>query len=215
MAVVPTPASPDEPGVTHYFADDPTAPSRPSSVRLTLPDLTIDLSTDRGVFSPTRVDPGTKLLLQELPGPLRGPVLDVGCGYGPIACTVAVRQPGTEVWAVDVNRRARELCEANAQQLGLSVSVSAPDDVPAEVRFGTIVSNPPIRIGKAALHELLRGWLDRMSDHGEAWLVVNRHLGADSLVRWLTERGHEVDRVRSRQGYRILRVRQRSGVTGS
>lgn len=213
MAAVADPGSPSEPSVTparqrgHYFDDDPAARSDPRTVRLTLPDRTLDLETDRGTFSPGRVDPGTKLLLTELPAHLPGPVLDLGCGYGPIACTVAARDPQTEVWAIDVNRRARELCRLNARTLGLEVRVEDPDEVPAEVRFRRIVSNPPIRIGKAALHRLLTHWLDRLTEDGEAWLVVNRNLGADSLAAWLADQGHGVERVRSRQGYRILRVR--------
>lgn len=210
MAAVPRPDGPDVPSATppgHYFARDPAARSRPTTVRLALADRTLDLVTDRGVFSPTRVDPGTKLLLGELPPVLRGPIADVGCGYGPIACTVAARQPGDAVWAVDVNRRARELCALNARAAGLDVRVVAPDEVPDGLVVGTIVSNPPIRIGKDALHALLSGWLDRLDPSGAAWLVVNRNLGADSLAAWLTGRGHAVERVRSRQGYRVLHVR--------
>ena len=209
MAAVPSPDDPHEPGVTapgHYFSDDPTTASRRSTVRLALPDRTLDLVTDRGVFSPDRVDPGTKLLLMELPDLPAGPVVDVGCGYGPIACTVAARHPGHEVWATDVNRRARELTAENARRLGLDVRVAAPEEVPAELCVAAVVSNPPIRIGKDALHRLLETWLDRLVPEGRAWLVVNKHLGADSLAGWLTARGHEVQRLRSRQGYRILCV---------
>jgi len=215
VAVVASPGSSPEPSAPseasgplggHYFSDEPASRSARRTVRLTLPDRTLELVTDRGTFSPDRVDPGTKLLLMELPADLAGPVLDVGCGYGPIACTVAARAPETEVWAIDVNRRARELCAENAAALGVEVHVAAPEEVPEELRFATIVSNPPIRIGKGALHDLLRHWLDRLTDDGEAWLVVNRHLGADSLAAWLSAAGHPVERVRSRQGYRILRV---------
>jgi 16S rRNA (guanine1207-N2)-methyltransferase len=212
VAVVPSPDGPQEPGVTapgHYFSDDPAAASRRSTVRLTLPERTLDLVTDRGVFSPDRVDPGTKLLLLELPElpPLpAGPVVDVGCGYGPIACAVAARHPGREVWAVDVNRRARDLTAENARRLGLQVRVVAPEEVPADLRVAAVVSNPPIRIGKSALQGLVTTWLDRLEPAGSAWLVVNKHLGADSLASWLTARGHAVERVRSRQGYRVLVV---------
>lgn len=196
----------------HYFAARPEASSRPSSVRLVLPDVTLVLSVDRGVFSPGRVDPGTKLLLLELPPPSRwppGPVVDLGAGYGPIACTVAARDPGREVWAVEVNERARDLCRANAAAAGVGdrVSVVGADEVPDDLRPGLVMSNPPIRIGKRALQELVGGWVDRLAPGGEAWLVVQKNLGADSLARWLIDRGHSVDRVRSRQGYRILRVR--------
>jgi len=195
----------------HYFADEPGVASRPEQIRLDLPDLSLTLRTDRGVFSATRVDPGTKLLLMELPPAAdwpEGAVVDVGCGYGPIAVTLASRSPGRDVWAVDVNARARELTTANAADAGVAVSVFPPDQVPDELRVGLVVSNPPIRVGKAALHDLLGTWLGRLSDDGEAWLVVQKHLGADSLAAWLTDRGHRVERVRSRQGYRILRVRR-------
>ena len=178
-------------------------------MRLDLPDRSLDLMTDAGVFSPGRVDPGTKLLLQELPPVERGPVLDLGCGYGPIACSVALRHPDVEVVALDVNERARDLCRANAARVGAEVAVLTPEQAASLDLIGTIVSNPPIRIGKQALHELLSTWLDRLAPDGRAFLVVHKNLGSDSLARWLRERGHDVDRLASRQGYRVLAVTAR------
>jgi 16S rRNA (guanine1207-N2)-methyltransferase len=175
-------------------------------VRLTLPDLTVDLTTDRGVFAREGVDAGTKLLLLEAPAPTAtGDVLDLGCGYGPIAVTLARRAPGATVWAVDVNERARALTAQNTAGLD-NVRVCAPDEVPADVRFTTIWSNPPIRIGKAALHELLQRWLSRLTPDGRAVLVVQKHLGSDSLARWLDEHGFPTTRLQSRVGYRLLEV---------
>lgn len=194
----------------HYFEPEPTARSRIREVSLVLPDLSCHLQTDSGVFSADRVDPGTKLLLLEGPEPDagHGPLLDLGCGYGPIAITLAHRCPDATVWAVDVNQRARDLCRRNAELRGVAdrVRVASPDEVDPDLVFGQIWSNPPIRIGKQAVHDMLSSWLARMHPQGGAHLVVSRHLGADSLARWLSEAGFEVTRRRSRMGYRLLDV---------
>jgi 16S rRNA (guanine1207-N2)-methyltransferase len=192
----------------HYFSPAPATASRPATVRLDLPDLSVTLGTDRGVFSAGRIDPGTKLLLLEAPAPPEeGDLLDLGCGYGPVAVTLAARAPHATVWAVDVNERALALTRANAEAAGLaSVRAVLPDDVPDGVRFAAIWSNPPVRIGKAALHGLLDQWLPRLRPDGSALLVVQKHLGADSLHRWLSDRGWRVERRASRMGYRILAV---------
>ncbi|HEX8803713.1 MAG TPA: methyltransferase [Acidimicrobiales bacterium] len=193
---------------THYFSPSPGTPSRPGTVRLDLPDLSLTLRTDRGVFSAGRVDPGTKVLLGAVPPPPdAGDLADVGCGYGPVALALARRAPGATVWAVDVNERALELTRANAADAGLAnVRVAHPDDVPADLRVAALWSNPPVRVGKAALHDLLAGWLGRLVPGGRAHLVVQRHLGADSLQRWLAGEGWVVRRVASRLGYRVLEV---------
>jgi len=163
---------------SHYFDDDPSVASKRRQVPLHLPDLSIDLIVDRGVFSAQQIDPGTRVLLVEAaqPGDAKT-ILDVGCGYGPIACTVASRAPKATVWAVDVNERARDLCEANAKKHNLNIEVRSPQDLPEDVRFDLIVSNPPIRIGKKNLHALLTLWLDRLKPDGYAELVVQKHLG--------------------------------------
>jgi 16S rRNA (guanine1207-N2)-methyltransferase len=192
----------------HYFDADPATASRPGVVRLDLPDRSLQLATDRGVFSGDRVDAGTKYLLLEAPAPPpHGTFVDLGCGYGPIACTLAARSPGATVWAVDVNARALALCRANATSLGLrNVTVAAPADVPSELAVDLIWSNPPIRIGKPALHDLLTTWLERLTPQGRAVLVVQKHLGADSLQRWLDTSGWATTRLGSRAGYRLLEV---------
>jgi 16S rRNA (guanine1207-N2)-methyltransferase len=191
-----------------YFAVEPGVASRPGAVELSLPDGRVTLAVDRGVFAAGRPDPGTVALLRAVPAPpATGPLLDLGCGYGPIAVTLARRAPSAEVWAVDVNERALALTRANAAALGLhGVRTARPDDVPADVAFAGIWSNPPIRIGKPALHELLLRWLPRLDPTGEAWLVVHYHLGGDSLAAWLGGQGWPVRRHASKKGYRILQV---------
>lgn len=193
---------------SHYFSPSPGAPSRRRAVRLDLPDLSVELATDRGVFSAERVDPGTKVLLLEAPPPpAAGDLLDLGCGYGPIAVALASRAPGAAVWAVDVNERARTLTAENAAAAGLAnVRVAAPDEVPPDVRFAAVWSNPPVRIGKSALHDLLTGWLHRLAPGAHALLVVQKHLGSDSLHRWLQQQGCAVSRRTSRMAYRVLDV---------
>lgn len=193
----------------HYFDPDPAVSSRQRSVRLDLPDRSFQLTTDRGVFSGDRVDPGTKYLLLEAPTPpATGSFVDLGCGYGPIACTLAARAPAATVWAVDVNQRALDLCARNAHALGLgSVRAVAADGVPADLVVDLLWSNPPIRIGKDALHDLLGEWLGRLAPAGRAILVVQKHLGADSLQRWLTSSGWPTERLGSRAGYRLLEAR--------
>lgn len=195
--------------LSHYFDREPEVASARSSTRLALPDLTLDLATDRGVFGQAGVDPGTKLLLLEAGPPApTGDLLDLGCGYGAIALTMARRAPGATVWAVDVNRRALALTADNAAANGAgNVRPVEPDEVPDDLEFATIWSNPPVRVGKEALHELLDRWLPRLTPDGVALLVVQKHLGADSLARWLGERW-TVERVRSRMAYRLLEVRR-------
>jgi len=192
---------------SHYFDEDPTTSSAPRDTTLLLPDVQLTLTTDRGVFGYDRVDSGTKLLLLRAPAPAAtGNLLDIGCGTGAIALTMASRSPAAAVWAVDVNERARALCITNAQRNGLgNVRVCAPDEVPTDVRFNTIWSNPAIRIGKPALHAMLLQWLHRLTPDGEAVLVVHKHLGSDSLQTWLTAQGYPTTRLTSSAGYRILR----------
>jgi 16S rRNA (guanine1207-N2)-methyltransferase len=192
----------------HYFSPQPNAPHRPGLVRVVLPDVYLELATDAGVFSPGRLDPGTRLLLDEAPAPPpAGDLLDLGCGYGPIACVLAARSPQATVWAVDVNERALELCARNAAAAGLSnVRCVLPGDASVPPRLAGIWSNPPVRIGKAALHELLSAWLGRLTTGGQASLVAGRNLGADSLHRWLAGQGWSVTRRAARSGYRLLQV---------
>ncbi len=192
----------------HYFTHQPGAAHRPGVVQVVLPGLHLRLETDSGMFSPGRLDTGTRVLLDAVPAPPPGgDLLDLGCGYGPVALVMAARSPEARVWALDVNTRALELCERNAAHAGLrNVRAVTPDEVPAATLFAAIWTNPPVRIGKAALHDLLARWLARLTPDGSAYLVAQRHLGADSLQRWLAGEGFEVSRITSRAGYRVVRV---------
>jgi len=194
--------------MSHYFSEQPSVASDEREVVIELVDPPLHLRTDRGVFSHGRLDTGTELLLRHAPSPpVTGVFLDLGCGAGAIALTLARRAPGSQVIAIDTNERARRLCAANALRNGLpNVEVVAPDAVDSALRFDLIWSNPPIRIGKAQLHELLASWLGRMTPTGSTVLVVQKHLGADSLQRWLTDHGWPTERLASSKGYRLLSV---------
>jgi 16S rRNA (guanine1207-N2)-methyltransferase len=200
---------PNEPA-DHYFSAEPSASPTRQDVVFTVAGRELRLTASAGVFSASRLDPGTAVLLRKAPLPRRaGTLLDLGCGYGPIAATLAVSAPAATVYAVDVNTRALELVAENAAAVGAGDRIvpATPEQVPVDVRFDEIWSNPPIRIGKAALHELLATWLPRLVPGGVAWLVVARHLGADSLQEWLVGQGYPVERHASQKGYRIFAVR--------
>ena len=192
----------------HYFASEPSAAHREGTVRVLLPDVHLELQTDAGVFSPRRLDPGTRLLLDIAPPPpAAGNLLDLGCGYGALALVLAARAPGAQVLAVDVNTRALALTRDNAARAGLpNVSCALPDDPALPPEFDLIWSNPPVRIGKQALHELLARWLGRLAPGAAAYLVAQRNLGSDSLQRWLSDSGWTAERAAARSGYRVLKV---------
>lgn len=193
--------------MSHYFDVDPSVPERRSWTEFTVWGRTKAFETSTGVFSGGHLDKATRLLLERSePPPAGSVVLDLGCGWGPIACSLAAA--GSTVWAIDVNPRALELTAKNAGDL--PVEAVLPEDVPDEVMFDAIWSNPPIRAGKQVLHELMLTWLPRLKPTGEARLVVGKNLGADSLHRWLQEQGYEVERTASSKGFRVLTVRPQS-----
>ncbi|MFA5774368.1 MAG: methyltransferase [Ilumatobacteraceae bacterium] len=172
----------------------------------------LHLVTDSGVFSRHGIDPGTHVLIENAPHPPKtGTFLDLGCGSGALALTMATHSPMATVWAVDINERAVSLTRLNADSNHIrNVHAVGPEGIPADTTFDLIWSNPPIRVGKKELHNLLSLWLVRLAEDGQAWLVVNRNLGSDSLVKWLKELGYEVERHTSKRGYRVIRVAGRS-----
>lgn len=197
----------------HYFSASPSSPEQLRHIRVTLAGRDLDVTTASGVFSPERLDAGTAVLLSNTPAPPPGGhFLDLGCGWGPISLTLALDSPRATVWAVDVNERALDLVRRNAADLGLdNINAVRPEDVPDDIRFRTIRSNPPIRVGKNELHGMLERWIPRLGERSDAWLVVQRNLGSDSLQRWLAatlDRGYSVHRAATGRGYRVLRVRR-------
>ena len=200
----------------HYFTAQPASDGELRTVPVRLAGRDVEVVTAGGIFSPDGIDKGTRVLLDEAPAPPDGGTfLDLGCGWGPLALTMAMRSPSATVHAVDVNERALDLCRRNAEALGCTgVAATTPGDVPADATFDLIWSNPPIRVGKAVLHDLLATWLPRLAPGGTgaAYLVVQKNLGADSLHAWLRQTlpglmgPVEVTREASSKGFRVLRI---------
>ena len=202
----------------HYFTASPAVEAEERTHRFSIRGVERTVVTASGVFSADRLDKGTQVLLDHVPDPAQtGTFLDLGCGWGPITLALADAAPGATVLAVDVNERSLALTTRNAETAGLDNVRTAPADaLLAELRQSStpvdlIWSNPPVRIGKEALHALLLDWLALLSDDGEAWLVVLKNLGADSLATWLRDQGWDVSRMASSKGFRVLRVRRRHG----
>lgn len=196
----------------HYFSADPSAPFEREPFTCEVWGRELRLVSGSGVFSRGHLDHATAVLFRETDPPAVGRVLDLGCGYGVIGLAIAAASPSTSVTAVDVNERALLLARENAVTLGVADRFTAvrPDQVPAEATYDEIWSNPPIRIGKQALHELLLTWLPRLAPGGRAVMVVGKNLGADSLQRWLGEQGWPTERIGSAKGFRVLETRSAS-----
>jgi 16S rRNA (guanine1207-N2)-methyltransferase len=202
----------------HYFSRHPASSDERTPLSVRLAGRLLTLETAPGVFSSRRLDPGTSVLLDGLDPPSTGSILDLGCGWGAIAIASALLSPDATVWAVDVNERARDLTRRNADAVAREhplgrIEVAAPEDVPSDLLFDAIYSNPPIRIGKDALHGLLAQWLPRLVSGASSRLVVQRNLGADSLAAWLAAQTDDagvswgaVTREASSKGYRVLRL---------
>ena len=198
----------------HYFSSSPAGELKIRTIHARINGIDFDLSTSNGIFSPERIDAGTQVLLANVsPPPPGGNLLDLGCGWGPISLSLALASPHATVWAVDVNERALDLVRRNAAAVGANnVRAVTPDEVPDDISFMTIWSNPPIRVGKNELHSMLEKWLPRLETGTDAWLVVQKNLGSDSLHRWMDDvfaSEVTVTRAATNKGYRVLKVRKR------
>ncbi len=194
----------------HYFSQEPAGDFKPKDITISLANQKVQVQTAGGTFSPDHLDTGTAVLLEHLDQAAdTGNILDIGCGWGPIAIALALSNPNAKIWAIDVNERSLELTKRNCERLGISnVYVGRPEDVPTDIRFSSIWSNPPIRVGKDALHQILSLWLPRLQSECDAYLVVAKNLGADSLLTWLQEQFESMhsERIDTAKGFRILRV---------
>ena len=198
----------------HYFTASPAGPAEEREHSFVIRGTRHTVTTASGVFSADRLDKGTQVLLDRVPDPPEsGLLLDLGCGWGPIATIMSLESPNADVWAVDVNSRAVDLTQRNAQSNGakgvraLKAEEALTSSQESDTRFDVIWSNPPVRVGKDTMHEMLLAWLGRLAPTGVAYLVVQRNLGADSLITWLNGQGFQASKYASKKGFRIIEVR--------
>ncbi|MFC5369904.1 class I SAM-dependent methyltransferase [Arcanobacterium bovis] len=201
----------------HYFSTQPSTAGNDHQFDLAIRGRNYQIRTQDGVFSAHGLDKGSAVFLSKVPQPDLGPhslAVDLGCGWGPITLALASEAPHSTVLGVDVNERSMNLARENADQAQLS-NVTIEESTAALSRLrqegrtiDLLWSNPPIRIGKAELHQLLSNWFALLSSDGVAYIVVQKNLGADSLARWITEQGYTVQKVGSAKGFRVFEIRR-------
>lgn len=194
----------------HYYTRKPTIASEPIYWSYQLKGSTFNFKTDRGVFSKGEVDYGSRLLISffELPE-IEGPILDVGCGYGPIGLALARSFPNRSVHMIDINERALQLAKENAENnriKNINIYESDGYEGVTENNFAAIVTNPPIRAGKKVVMDIIANSVNHLRDSGELWVVIQKKQGAPSVKKRLEEIYSVVDVVKRDKGYYIIRA---------
>ena len=197
-----------------YFSANPNSLDLRRTLQVDLRGHKVSVQVSNGVFSSSKLDLGTAVLLKHAPQPPEnGRFFDIGCGWGAISLALGFESPNAQIYAVDVNERALELTDINAKNAGLNnihtylVEDALKEDELKDIDL--IWSNPPIRVGKDILHNILLTWLPRLKVGGTAYLVVQKNLGSDSLIPWLSKNLGEdfsVEKYASSKGYRIIEV---------
>ncbi|WP_422114132.1 methyltransferase [Gardnerella sp. DNF00622A] len=201
-------------GGEQYFSANPNSLDLRRTLHVVLRGHEVSVQVSNGVFSSSKLDLGTAVLLKHAPQPPEnGRFFDIGCGWGAISLALGFESPNAQIYAVDVNERALDLTGINAKNAGLNnihtyiVEDALKEDALKDIDL--IWSNPPIRVGKNVLHNILITWLPRLKVGGAAYLVVQKNLGSDSLITWLSKTLGEdfsVEKYASSKGYRIIEV---------
>lgn len=201
-------------GGEQYFSANPNSLDLRRTLHVVLRGHEVSVQVSNGVFSSSKLDLGTAVLLKHAPQPPEnGRFFDIGCGWGAISLALGFESPNAQIYAVDVNERALDLTGINAKNAGLNnihtylVEDALKEDALKDINL--IWSNPPIRVGKDVLHNILITWLPRLKVGGAAYLVVQKNLGSDSLITWLSKTLGEdfsVEKYASSKGYRIIEV---------
>lgn len=196
--------------VNHYYSREPEAQSDPIYWTANLKGNGFRFKTDQGVFSKKEVDFGSRLLIESYILPeAQGPILDVGCGYGPIGLSLAKSFPERAVHMVDVNLRAAGLAKENAALNDIPNAVIYESDryeAVEEKGFASIVTNPPIRAGKRIVHDILEQSRDYLVPGGTLWVVIQKKQGAPSAKAKMEEVFGEVETAAKSKGYYIFKA---------
>ncbi len=202
----------------HYYSQNPTAAHKYKTLQITLRGKDYTFLTDAGVFSKDRVDRGTRLLIQHMEIAKGDTVLDLGCGYGPLGIVAANLAYEGRIYLVDVNERAVELSKENLSLNGIhnaevlqSNGFSAIDNM----RFDVIISNPPIRAGKATVYQLMEDSLAHLKEGGRLYVVARTKQGARSLAKEIERLFGNVQEVGKGGGYRVMCALRQTSLTSS
>lgn len=194
----------------HYYSRKPQTESKPRHWNFTLLGHNFRFETDAGVFSKSEVDFGSCVLIDAFEAPdLEGPILDIGCGYGPIGLSIAKANERRTVHLVDVNTRAIQLAEKNAAANGIqNVRIYESDGLSAvdTANFAAIITNPPIRAGKETIFRFYNESYEKLVSKGELWIVIQKKQGAPSTFSYLEEIFGQVDLVDKARGYWIIKA---------
>jgi len=192
----------------HYFTAQPAARSQPTQFTISVREVELTLTSDRGVFSHGRLDDGTLRLLKKMELPETGDFLDLGCGYGVIGLVAAKLRPDAQVTMVDINERATKLAADNARANGISNVEVLTGDAPqvlGERQFDVVLCNPPVRVGKSKLYELIADAAERLRPGGVLWMVIHTRQGAKTHLREMAPMFSECETVSRKWGYRVFK----------
>lgn len=196
----------------HYYSKNPQTKSNPREWTDVLLGEKFRFQTDTGVFSKSEVDFGSRLLIETFEeADVDGPILDVGCGYGPIGMAIAKKNPQKQVHMIDVNTRAIELAKKNVEKNDVSnVEIYESDGLSAVelTDFSAILTNPPIRAGKETIFRFYEEAAVKLVAGGSLWVVIQKKQGAPSTQVKLEELFGEVRVVDKKKGYFIFEARK-------
>jgi 16S rRNA (guanine1207-N2)-methyltransferase len=193
----------------HYYTSRPSAAHEESTFAATLRGMELQFTTDTAVFSRERVDFGSALLIEAMEISLSDVVLDLGCGYGPIGTTAARLAPQGQVYMVDVNERAAELARRNVAANGVTnaeVRVGDSFTTVPGIAFDKVLTNPPIRAGKAVIYQMVDDAHAALKPGGSLWVVIQTKQGAPSMKKKLAQVFGDVEDVEREAGFHVYKA---------